>query len=321
MIEVKHLVKRFGPTVAVRDVSFNVQPGEVVGFLGPNGAGKTTTMRILTCFLPADEGAASLAGFDIIRQPLQVRQQLGYLPESAPLYDEMGVTDYLEFIGEIRGLDAASRKRRLDAMIQVCGLERVIKKDIGELSKGYRQRVGLAQAMLHNPPILILDEPTTGLDPHQIIEIRELIKQIGREKTVILSTHILPEVTATCSRVLIINDGVLVADGAPDRLAGQARAGERILLTIRAPRAELGAALDGVECVASWRELTVSAEGLVRCELRSSDGVDACEAVFRMAAEKGWPISELHREASSLEDVFIELTRAEPAATAAAPAT
>ncbi|MGD8396994.1 MAG: ATP-binding cassette domain-containing protein [Candidatus Eiseniibacteriota bacterium] len=312
MIEVKHLVKRFGPTVAVRDVSFGVKSGEVVGFLGPNGAGKTTTMRVLTCFLPADEGEATVAGYSVHDQPVDVRRNIGYLPENAPLYEEMGVVDYLEFIGEVRGMDADTRKRRLDAMIGICGLERVLQKDIGELSKGFRQRVGLAQALIHDPPILVLDEPTSGLDPHQIIEIRELIKTIGRAKTVILSTHILPEVTATCGRVLIINDGVLVADGSPEELGGQRGGGERILLTLRGPREEVNAALGAVERVTSWRELDSPGADLMRYELRSGDGRDACEELFRMAAERSWPISELHREASSLEEVFIELTKSEP---------
>ncbi len=316
MIQVQHLAKRFGPTRAVRDVSFSVERGQVVGFLGPNGAGKSTTMRILTCFLPADEGTATVAGFDIRRNPLEVRRHLGYLPESAPLYEEMSVTDYLNFVGEVRGLDSSQRRSRLDHMVQVCGLSKVVKKDVGELSKGFRQRVGLAQAMIHDPPILVLDEPTTGLDPHQIIEIRELIREIGREKTVILSTHILPEVTATCGRVLIINDGRLVADGSPDELGDRAGGGSRVFVTLAAPREAVGDALNQVSGLSAWREIKSNQTDRLRYELRSANGQSVCEEVFRLAADKGWVLSELHQEASSLEDVFIELTRSEPSAAA-----
>ena len=213
MIEVKGISKRFGPTTAVDNISFSIAKGEVVGFLGPNGAGKTTTMRILTCFLPADAGEAKVAGFDVLEQSMAVRSRIGYLPESAPLYLDMRVSEFLDYIGAIRGLHGADRTAAINRMIEVCGLSGVMLKQIGELSKGYRQRVGLAQAMIHNPEILVLDEPTSGLDPNQIREIRDLIKTLGKEKTVILSTHILPEVEATCSRVMIINRGKIVADG------------------------------------------------------------------------------------------------------------
>ena len=311
MIQVDGLSKHFGATRAVRGVSFSVEHGQVVGLLGPNGAGKTTTMRMLACFMPADEGTATIAGYDIRSHSLEVRQSLGYLPESAPLYEEMGVIAYLSFIAEVRGLAGSARRRRIDAMTEICGLEGVVKKDIGELSKGYRQRVGLAQALIHDPPILILDEPTSGLDPKQIIEIRELIKEIGREKTVILSTHILPEVTATCSRVLIIHNGRLVADGSPSELSDRSGSGARIFLTIRAARDQVNEALARNGRLLSYRELSEPGPGLVRYELRSEDGVTACETLFRMGAENGWPISEIHEEVSSLEDVFIELTRSE----------
>ena len=215
MIQASNLQKRFGATVAVENVSFDVQRREVVGFLGPNGAGKTTTMRMLTCYLPPDGGTAEIAGHNITTEAVEVRRRIGYLPESAPLYTEMGVVDYLDFIGEVRGLPAVRRRQRIQEMIDVCGLEGVVKKDISELSKGYRQRVGLAQTLIHDPDVHILDEPTSGLDPHQIIQIRELIRNLGREQTVNLSTHILPEVTATCSRVINIHNGRNAADGTP----------------------------------------------------------------------------------------------------------
>ena len=312
MIQVSNLTKRFGPTVAVRDVSFNVQRGEVVGFLGPNGAGKTTTMRVLTCYLPADEGTATIAGFDVGTHPLEVRSRIGYLPESAPLYTEMGVIDYLNFIGEVRGLDRQRCQQRIQDMIGVCGLEEVVKKDINELSRGYRQRVGLAQTLIHDPDVLILDEPTSGLDPNQIIEIRQLIREIGREKTVILSTHILPEVTATCSRVIIINKGGLVADASPQELAERSRGRERVYLTVRGPQAEVEAKLAALSAVRSVRAVGNPTPGRVRYEITSADGVDPTEQLFQVAADNRWPLSELYREASSLEQVFIQLTQSEP---------
>jgi ABC-2 type transport system ATP-binding protein len=314
MIQVSNLTKRFGPTVAVRDVSFSVQRGEVVGFLGPNGAGKTTTMRVLTCYLPADEGTATIAGFDVGTHPLEVRRRIGYLPESAPLYTEMGVTDYLNFIGEVRGLDAGRCRQRVQDMIRVCGLERVVKKDISELSRGYRQRVGLAQTLIHDPDVLILDEPTSGLDPNQIIEMRELIRKIGREKTIILSTHIMQEATATCSRVIIIKEGRLVADGSPDELADRSRGRERVYLTIRGPQAEVEAKVAALSAVRSVRVIGTPSPGRTRYEVRSADGVDPTEQIFQVAADNRWPLSELYREASSLEEVFIELTQSETVA-------
>ena len=218
MIQVNSLSKSFGPTIAVQNVSFEIQRRAVVGFLGLNGAGKTTTMRMLTCYLPPDQGTAKVAGFDIGTQALEVRKKIGYLPESAPLYTEMGVLDYLDFIGEVRGLSRPQRRQRIQAMVETCGLGDVVKKDIGELSKGYRQRVGLAQTLIHDPDVLVLDEPTSGLDPTQIIHIRELIRDIGREKTVILSTHIMQEVERLCDRVVLISHGRTVAAGSVPEL-------------------------------------------------------------------------------------------------------
>jgi ABC-2 type transport system ATP-binding protein len=311
MIQVSNLTKRFGPTVAVDNVSFTVHQREVVGFLGPNGAGKTTTMRVLTCYLPADEGTARIADFDVARQSIEVRRRIGYLPESAPLYSEMGVVDYLDFVGETRGLEADRRRQRIQEMIEVCGLARVLKKDIGELSKGYRQRVGLAQTLIHDPDVLILDEPTSGLDPNQIIEIRQLIKDIGREKTVILSTHILPEVQATCGRVIIINNGRLVADGAPGELADRSQGGDRIRLTVRGPQAEVEAKLATVPGVRNLRTVGEPTDGRIKFVVVSAPGSNPAEEIFQVAADNRWPISELYRETSSLEDVFIQLTRSD----------
>ena len=218
MINVKNLTKYYGPTLAIEDVSFEVQKGEVVGFLGPNGAGKTTTMKILTCYMPASSGEADIAGHDVFTGSLEVRKLLGYVPENAPVYREMVVRDYLDFIGAIRRMPSRERRRAIKEKVELCGLGPVVRRPINELSKGFIQRVCLAQALLHDPEILILDEPTSGLDPNQIIEIRELIKTIGKEKTIILCSHILPEVSATCSRIMIINRGRIVAKGTPGEL-------------------------------------------------------------------------------------------------------
>src|SRR5215470_14006585 len=211
MIKVEGLTKRYARTVAVDDISFEVQKGQIVGFLGPNGAGKTTTMRVLTCFLPPTSGTANVAGFDVIEKPIEVKKRIGYLPETPPLYPEMEVIEYLNFVGRIKGVPKANLSKRIDEVMEKCAVTDVRAREIGKLSKGYRQRVGLAQAILHNPDVLILDEPTAGLDPHQIIETRDLIKGLAGNHTIILSTHILPEVEATCERVIIISKGRLVA--------------------------------------------------------------------------------------------------------------
>ncbi len=310
MVEVHHVTKRFGPTVAVDDVSFRVGKGEVLGFLGPNGAGKTTTMRILTCFMPADQGTATLAGYDIWTHPVEVRRRTGYLPEDTPLYPDMGVTESLEFVAEVRNIPKANRPARIKEMVDICGLGRVLKKDVGELSKGYRQRLGLAQTLIHDPEILILDEPTSGLDPVQILEIRNLIKQIGREKTVILSTHILPEVAATCGRVLIINEGQIVADGPPEELAEQAAGGEAVFATLRGPRDQIEEKIELLPGLKRSRLLEEAPEGL-RWELLFTVGKSSAEEVFKLAVENGWVMTELRRQSASLEDVFLQLTTRE----------
>jgi ABC-2 type transport system ATP-binding protein len=311
MISVRSLSKSFGTTRAVREVSFDVARGEVVGFLGPNGAGKTTTMRILTCYMPADSGSATVAGFDTTTQSLEVRRRIGYLPESAPLYDDMGVIEYLSFVAEIRGIERALRTQRIREMVERCGLEKVVGKDIGELSRGYRQRVGLAQTLIHNPDILVLDEPTSGLDPNQIREIRSLIREIGREKTVILSTHILPEVEMTCGRVIIIRDGEIVASDTPDKLRQRSGGGGTYTVRVRATEREpvessLGS-LPGVSRVLYRDE---ESPGLHRFEVTAgSDNLG--EELFSWAVGQGLVLSELRREEASLEDVFRELTAEE----------
>jgi ABC-2 type transport system ATP-binding protein len=233
-IAVRNLTRSYGETKAIDDISFDVKTGEVLGFLGPNGAGKTTTMKIITCFMPPNAGTVEVDGLDITQHSLEVRKKIGYLPETNPLYYDMNVLDYLEYSAKLQGMKEGAMQHRMKEMVRVCGLEEVRHKDIGELSKGYRQRVGLAQAMIHDPEVLILDEPTSGLDPNQIVEIRNLIKQLGRAKTVILSTHILSEVQATCSRVLIIHEGKIVADGSPEQLQAEFQGAESITLEFRA---------------------------------------------------------------------------------------
>jgi ABC-2 type transport system ATP-binding protein len=307
MIEVKNLTKRYGPTVAVDNVSFNAKAGEVLGFLGPNGAGKTTTMRVLTCYLSADEGSATVDGYDVFDQSVEVRKRIGYLPESAPLYSDMGVIDYLKFIAQVRDIPKSQRQQRTKGVIDICGLESVIHKDVGELSRGYRQRLGLAQSLIHDPPILILDEPTSGLDPSQIIEIRNLIKEVGKEKMIIFSTHILPEVSATCSRILIINDGKIVANGSPKSLTDRAKGGEVVDITIRGPAEDIETKLRDLNFVNEFSRVN-TVDGLFSYRIASEKGKNAAEELFQFVAQNGWSLTELRQESVSLEDVFLELT-------------
>jgi ABC-2 type transport system ATP-binding protein len=316
MIQVENLTKDYGETRAVDKVTFDVRKGEVLGFLGPNGAGKSTTMKMLTCFLAPTAGRARVAGFDVFDDSLEVRRRIGYLPEDTPIYRDMTVLEYLQFAADMRGMSATTSTARIKEIGSRCGLSDVAGKLVGELSKGFRQRLGLAQAMLHDPDILILDEPTSGLDPNQIVEIRSLIKEIGQEKTVILSTHILPEVQATCSRILIITGGKLVADGTPDALRARER-GARYRVTVHPNGATL-------------RSPELSQEA-IRKSLASIGGVNSCEAIpgedgafsfgigstadgdlrpklFRTVVENNWTLLELGRESASLEDVFRHLT-------------
>jgi len=311
MISVRNLSKSFDTTRAVRDVSFDVARGEVVGFLGPNGAGKTTTMRILTCYMPADSGSATVAGFDTTTQSLEVRRRIGYLPESAPLYTDMGVIEYLSYVADIRGVDRALRRQRIREMVERCGLEKVVGKEIGELSKGYRQRVGLAQTLIHNPDILILDEPTSGLDPNQIREIRSLIREIGREKTVILSTHILPEVEVTCGRVIIIRDGQVVASDAPGQLRQRSSGAGTYMVRVRGQQPAIENGLAGLAGVARFTRIGEIEGGVLRYEVVGRGG-DIGEDLFRWAVRDGLALAELRREEATLEDVFRQLTTDEP---------
>ncbi|MBI5240165.1 MAG: ATP-binding cassette domain-containing protein [Elusimicrobia bacterium] len=305
MILAKDLTKRFGGRTAVDRVSFEIPQGQVVGFLGPNGAGKTTTMRLLTAYLPADEGRAELAGIDVSEDPLAVRRRLGYLPEDNPLWEDLELTEALHFAGRLRGLgDGAQRAARVKAVVKSCGLRREVGSKVGELSKGYRQRLGLAAAIIHDPDILILDEPTSGLDPNQVQEVRGLIRELRSRKTVLVSTHILPEATAVCDRVIIIHRGRIAADGRPADLAGDLADKNRLHLELRGPRDEARAALAGLPGAGGVSD---GAPGSFVVE--SPAGVDLREEVFRLAVRRDWPILSLRQERLSLEEVFRALTR------------
>ncbi len=305
MIEVQNLSKSYGPVEAVRSISFQINQGEVVGFLGPNGAGKSTTMKVMTGYLPPNEGTVMVDGLDIREDALPVRERIGYLPESTPLYSDMITYDYLEFVAAMRGIPTEQRAERIRSMTSACGLGEVLSKRVDALSKGYRQRVGLAQAMIHNPPILILDEPTSGLDPNQIVEIRELIRTIGKERTVVLSTHILSEVQASCDRVIIIDHGVLVADGTPDELRSSLSGGERVSITLTDSEEDVAAVLGSWEA-AEVVEHGVDENGETYFMLSSPSDIRA--DLFRLAVDQNWTLTGLHRTTENLEDVFRQLT-------------
>jgi ABC-2 type transport system ATP-binding protein len=307
VIDVQHLCKDYGTFRALDDVSFRVDRGEIVGFLGPNGAGKTTAMRILTGYMPPTAGQASVAGFDVFEDSLEVRRRIGYLPESVPLYTEMSVWAYLSYMASLRRVP--DRERAIWKAMEACHIEDRADTLIAKLSKGLRQRVGLAQAILHDPQVLILDEPTIGLDPKQIIEVRELIKEIGQEHTVILSTHILPEVSQTCGRVLIINKGQIVAKGRPDELTARLQGGGRVLVQVGHPTADTPGVLSSVDGV-----LDVFPQGEGRFEVRCPPDVDRRPQLAQAVVERGWELLELRTVDMSLEDVFLELTTDEEAA-------
>lgn len=303
MIEVRNLSKYYGSFCAVDSVSFSVKEGEIVGFLGPNGAGKTTTLRILTCYHPASSGSASIAGHDVFKESMAVRRQVGYLPESVPLYTEMRVCEYLRFRGKLRGLDRAAREQAIERVAKRCWITDVLGRPIGQLSKGYRQRVGLADALLHNPKVLVLDEPTVGLDPAQIRETRSLIRDLAKEHTVILSSHILPEVEATCERIVIIHKGRIVASGTVSELRDRVTGASRLIAELRGPQSEIEQAfrkLDGAKEVS-----TTSANGWTR--VSASTPRDLREEVYRLSVDRGWPIRELRRDIATLEDFFVKI--------------
>lgn len=304
MIQVEGICKTFGQTVALQDVSFHVEQGEVLGFLGPNGAGKTTAMRILTGYLAPTAGRATVAGFDVFTQSLEVRRRIGYMPETVPLYLEMTVRSYLEYLAHLR--NAANKDQRVSYAMDVCGVSDQAETIIGKLSKGYRQRVGLAQALLHDPEVLILDEPTIGLDPKQVVEVRGLIRDLGRERTIILSSHILPEVSEICGRVLIINQGRIVAEDTPERLTARLQGAERILLEVQRPSEELRHKLAAIEGVLSAERLN----GTVY-EVQSALGVDVRPQLAATAVAAGAGLLEMRPVGMSLEEIFLKLTTSE----------
>lgn len=308
MIDVQNLTKRFSGRTAVDGISFQVQPGEIVGFLGPNGAGKSTTMRMLTGYLPPTSGTAAINGFDVFQESLKARREIGYMPENVPLYDDMRVCEYLNFRAALKGVKIREVSSSVDRAMEYCGLGEVRKKIIGTLSKGYRQRVGLADALVHRPRLLILDEPTNGLDPNQIRQVRNLIAQLAGEHTVLLSTHILSEVQLNCKRVIIINKGTIRADDTPDALAGNLQSSGTVSVELRIPPE---AAEEKLGALGHVRRLAVTSagEGWHRFDLRVEPGHEVRLAISEMAKAQQWPLRELTRHTATLEDVFVELTQ------------
>jgi ABC-2 type transport system ATP-binding protein len=315
MIKVDGLTKRYARTVAVDNISFEVEKGQIVGFLGPNGAGKTTTMRVLTCFLPPTGGTANIAGYDVIEHPMEVKKRIGYLPETPPVYPEMEVSEYLNFVGRLKGITSADIHKRVDEVLGRCAIGDVRSKLIGKLSKGYRQRVGLAQAIIHNPDVLILDEPTSGLDPKQIIEIRELLKQLAGEHTIILSTHILSEVEHSCERVIIISQGKLVAIDSVANLTNRLRGSEAVAVEVEAVdgRPNPSDVLGKLEQVSGVSRVVMreSKDGRLLFDIESLQGRQIRADVARTIVNAGWNLSELRPVGLSLEDIFLQLTTSE----------
>ncbi len=310
MISVNHLTKRFVGRTAVDDISFHVSKGEIVGFLGPNGAGKSTTMRMLTGYLPPSSGTAAVGGFDVFNDSLKVRREIGYMPESVPLYDDMRVEEYLKFRAGLKGLRGRAIKENMGRVMELTSLKDVSRKMVASLSKGYRQRLGLADALIHRPRLLILDEPTNGLDPNQIRQVRSLIAQLSEEHTILLSTHILSEVQMTCRRVIIIHKGKIRADDSPENLTKASRTASTITVEIKAP-AE--AAVEKLQSIAGIRRVTPLAEddGWQTLEVKPDADSDAREEISRAARDNHWPLRELGRRQATLEDVFVEITQRE----------
>ena len=309
MINVKHLTKRYVNIAAVDDISFNVGEGEIVGLLGPNGAGKTTTMRMITCFMPPTQGIATVAGYDIFNDSIQVRQQIGYLPENVPLYPDMRAIEYLMFRAKLKNIPRKERKRRIGFCLEMCGISDVQNQIIGTLSKGYRQRVGLADALIHNPKILILDEPTIGLDPNQIRQIRRVIKDLGEKHTILLSTHILPEVEMVCGRVIIINKGKIVAMDTPENLMKQLKSSASVVLEIKGEGEKIKDNLSSVNGVRSvvWKEKGDANEFVVE----AMEGKDLREDIFKCIVENNHILREMKRQAITLEEIFHQITTKE----------
>ena len=307
MIEVRQLTKTYGPTRALAGIDLDVAAGRIVGFLGPNGAGKTTTLRILTCFMPPTSGSATVNSFDVFRQSQDVRRSIGYLPENTPLYPEMRVEEHLQYFGKLHGMGRAARTRRIDELTDRCGLTKIRRRLIGQLSKGNRQRVGLAQALLHDPPILVLDEPTIGLDPAQITEVRHLIVELGKQKTILLSTHILPEAERTCQDIIIIHEGLIVASGTPDELRARLRSGGRTRVELQANPIEVSKVLSGINGVASV-DTTASEGWCIATVTPNDETIDTRTAIAETIVARQWQLRDLRHVAPSLEEYFIQVT-------------
>ncbi|MBV9505788.1 MAG: ATP-binding cassette domain-containing protein [Acidobacteriia bacterium] len=315
MIKVEGLTKRYARTIAVDNISFAVEKGQIVGFLGPNGAGKTTTMRVLTCFLPPSAGKVTVAGFDVLESPMEVKKRIGYLPETPPLYPEMEVVEYLDFVGRLKGIEARNLRRRIGEVMERCAVADVQNKIISKLSKGYRQRVGLAQAILHNPDVLILDEPTSGLDPQQIIHTRELIHSLAGDHTIILSTHILSEVEHSCERVIIISSGRLVAIDSVDNLTNRLRGSEAVAVELDSAdgRPNPGEVQQRLEQIAGVSRVLMkdSKNGRLLFEVESLQGRQIRPDLARTVVNSGWSLNEMRSVGLSLEDIFLQLTASE----------
>ena len=311
MIEVQHLTKLYHNHRAIDDISFRVEKGEILGFLGPNGAGKTTTMRILTCYMPSTDGTARIAGFDVFEDSLEVRKRIGYLPENPPLYPEMTVESYLGFVARIKGASARKIKGQVEDVMEKCSIGEVRKRIIARLSKGYKQRVGLAQALLNDPEVLILDEPTIGLDPKQIFEVRSLVRNLAGSHTVILSTHILPEVSMTCNRVVIINEGKVVAMDTPEGLGRQLKGAEKVVLVVDGPKDPVTQEIGGIAGVIAVESEDGAPDGPVRYTVECELDTDLRRQLASAVVSQGWGLLELHGVALSLEDVFINLVTKE----------
>jgi ABC-2 type transport system ATP-binding protein len=310
VIEVQHLTKRYGRVTAVDDVSFRVERGEILGFLGPNGAGKTTTMRILTGYMPATEGRALVAGFDIFDKPVEAKRRIGYLPETPPLYPDMTVREYVDFVARIKGVSSKERRDRVDTVLKRTHIADMAGRHCAKLSKGYKQRVGLAQALIHNPDVLVLDEPTAGLDPKQIIETRDLIRSLAGDHTVVLSTHILPEVSQTCQRVVIINNGRVVAVDTPDNLTARLQGAETMYVHVDAADGDASAALLGIPGVT--RVVPSEGRGTPGAfEVESDRGSDVRREIARTIVNRGWGLLELRPMRMSLEEIFLQVTTEE----------
>ena len=316
MIELENVTKNFGDFPAITDISFRVEPGEVLGFLGPNGAGKTTTMKIITGYMPPSSGKVTVAGYDIVTQSLVARRHIGYLPETVPLYTDMTVEEYLGFMGTIRGMTRDRIRTRVGDVIEVCRLEEYQSSHISKLSKGFRQRVGIAQAILHEPEVLILDEPTIGIDPIQVVETRQLIKNLAGDHTVIVSTHILPEVSTLCQRVIIIHEGEIVAVDAPENLSTRLRGSERIELEIRAPRDEAVRIIESIEDVTSVMRRPPAEPGILSFHVDTVAGSDARAEIASTVVGRGWDLLTIRSIGMTLEEIFLNLTMSEELETA-----